>query len=141
MIQNVKDTSRSFDFLVEKIKINPKRIGLIGVSRGAQVGAVVGGADQRLTVIVLIHGGHFDRLEYKHLPAACPANYMGHISPRPLLMINGIHDSDYNRDTSVLPLFKLAKQPKEIIWIEGGHMSYTKEVNSQMLRWLQENMK
>lgn len=141
MIQNVKDVARSFDFLVDQIGVDPKRIGLVGRSRGAQVGAIVGGAERRLAAIVLFHGGHFDALERDHLPAACPANYIGRISPRPLLMINGTRDTDYNKDTSVLPLYRLAKAPKKIIWVEGGHGSFTEEVHSAMLRWLQENIK
>ncbi|MBL7075534.1 hypothetical protein ISS37_09895 [candidate division KSB1 bacterium] len=141
MIQNVKDIGRSFDFLVDQIGVDPKRIGLIGISRGAQVGAIVGGAERRLVAIVLLHGGHFDALERGHLPAACPANYIGRISPRPLLMINGTRDTDYNKDTSVLPLYRLAKPPRKIIWVEGGHGSFTEEVRSAMLRWLQENVK
>jgi len=90
---------------------------------------------------VLLHGGHFDALEREHLPAACPANYIGRISPRPLLVINGTRDSDYNKDTSVLPLYRLAKSPKKIIWIEGGHGSFTEQARATMLQWLQENAK
>jgi dienelactone hydrolase len=141
MMQNVKDISRSFDYLVEQMGIDPKRIGLIGISRGAQVGAIAGGVDSRMVAVVLIHGGHFDALERGHLPAACPANYIGRISPRPLLMINGTRDTDYNKATSVLPLYKLAKDPKKIIWIEGGHGSQTEEARAEMLQWLQEKIK
>lgn len=141
VIQNVKDIRRSFDFLVDQVGVDPKRIGLVGFSRGAQVGAIAGGAEHRFVAVVLLHGGHFDALERDHLPAACPANYICRISPRPLLMINGTRDSDYNKDTSILPLYRLAKSPKKIIWIEGGHASFTEEARSEMLQWMQENIK
>jgi len=141
IIQNVKDIRRSFDFLVDQVGVDSKRIGLVGYSRGAQVGAIVGGAEHRFDTVVLLHGGHFDALERDHLPAACPANYIGRISPRPLLVINGTRDSDYNKDTSVLPLYRLAKSPKKIIWIEGGHGSFTEEARSEILQWMQENIK
>ncbi len=141
MIQNVKDISRSFDFLVEQISIDPKRIGLYGISRGAVVAIIVGGVERRLAAIVSSYGGHFDALEHGHLPAACPANYIGRISPRPLLMINGVHDTDFKKDTSVLPLYGLAKPPKKIIWVKGGHGSFTEEARSAILRWLEENIK
>ena len=141
MIQNVKDVSRSYDFLVGQRGVDPKRIGLIGFSRGAVVGAIVGAAEHRLAAIVLFHGGHSANLERGHLPAACPANYIGRISPRPLLMINGTRDVIFNKETSVLPIYTLAKQPKKIIWVEGGHGSFAEEDRSAMLRWLQENVK
>lgn len=141
MIQNVKDISRSFDFLVDHVGVAPKRIGLIGISRGAVVAPIACGAEHRLAAIVLLYGGHFDALERDHLPAACPANYIGRISPRPLLMINGTRDADFIKETSVSPLYMLAKQPKKIIWVEGGHGSITEDARATMLLWLQENAK
>ncbi len=139
--QTVKDVRRSFDFLVEQRNADPKRIGLVGSSRGAVAGAIAGGAERRLAAVVLLHGGHFDALECGHLPAACPANYIGRISPRPLLMINGNHDTDFLKDTSVLPLYRLAKPPKLILWRETGHGVLTEEDLSAMLQWLKENLK
>jgi dienelactone hydrolase len=127
--------------LVEQRNADPKRIGLVGFSRGAQAGAIAGGAERRLAAVALLHGGHFDRIERGHLPAACPANYIGRISPRPLLMINGNHDTDYLKDTSVLPLFRLANPPKLILWRDTRHGVLTEEDRSAMLQWLKENLK
>jgi len=141
VIQTVKDVRRSMDFLVEEIGVDPRRIVLVGFSRGATMGAIVGGIEHRLAATVLLYGGHFDALETGHLPAACPANYIGRISPRPLLMVNATLDTDFNRETSVLPLYALAKSPKNIIWTEGGHGILTDEARSQILQWLQESVK
>jgi pimeloyl-ACP methyl ester carboxylesterase len=139
--QTVKDVSRSLDLLVEQRDADPKRIALIGHSRGAIVATIAGGADRRLAAVALLYGGHFDALERGHLPAACPANYIGRISPRPLLMINGTHDTDMIKKTSVEPLQRLAKQPKLILWAETGHQLPTEEHRSSLLRWLQESLK
>jgi dienelactone hydrolase len=141
VIQTVKDVQRSFDFLVDQMGIDSNCIGLVGFSRGATIAAIVAGIEHRLAADVLLFGGHFDALETGHLPAACPANYIGRISPRPLLMINATQDTDFIRETSVLPLYKLAKSPKKIIWVEGGHGLLTDEARSQMLQWLRENIK
>ncbi len=139
--QTVKDVSRSLDLLVEHRDADPKRIALIGFSRGAIVAAIAGGADRRLGAVALLYGGHFDALERDHLPAACPANYIGRINPRPLLMLNGTRDTDMIRETSVEPLQRLAKQPKLILWAETGHQGPTEEHRSSLLRWLQESLK
>lgn len=141
VIQTVKDVQRSFDFLVDHVGIDSKRIGLVGFSRGAVIGAIAGGIEHRLAATALLYGGHFDALETGHLPAACPANYIGRISPRPLLMVNATLDTDFIKETSVLPLYSLAKTPKKIIWTEGGHGLLTDEARSQILQWLQENIK
>jgi dienelactone hydrolase len=141
IVQNVKDISRSFDFLVGEKGFKPTRIGLFGISRGAQVSMIAGAVEQRLVAVLLLHGGHFDRLENEHLPAACPANYIGRISPRPLLMVNGTRDSDYDKSASIEPLFTLAREPKQIIWVDGGHMALEEEHRSAMVQWLRQNVK
>ena len=139
--QTVKDVSRAFDFLVEQRGSDAKRIALIGMSRGAITAAIAGAAERRLAAVAMLYGGHFDALERGHLPAACPANYIGRISPRPLLMINGTHDTDMIKETSVEPLQRLARQPKLVLWAETGHSSLTEEHRSALLRWLQESLK
>lgn len=139
--QNTKDVGRAFDLLVEQRGLDPKRIGLFGTSRGAILGAIVGAAERRLVAVVLLLGAHFDALEREHLPAACPANYIGRISPRPLLMLNGLYDADHIKDTSVEPLYRLARPPKQILWSETGHAFPSEKNQSLMLQWLRENLK
>jgi dipeptidyl aminopeptidase/acylaminoacyl peptidase len=139
--QTVKDVSRSFDVLVEQRGADSKRIAVIGNSRGAIVAAIAGAADRRLAAVGMLYGGHFDALERGHLPAACPANYIGRISPRPLLMINGTYDTDMVKETSVEPLERLARPPKLILWAETGHQLLTEEHRSSLLRWLHDTLK
>jgi pimeloyl-ACP methyl ester carboxylesterase len=136
--QVTKDVRRSYDLLVNERGADPKRIALIGISRGAIVASIAGAVEKRLAGVALVYGGHFDALETGHLPAACPANYIGRIAPRPLFMINGTQDSDMIRDRSVEPLFKVAKKPKQIIWTDGGHMFMTEEHRAEMIQWLRQ---
>jgi dienelactone hydrolase len=133
-----KDVSRAFDMLVAERKVDPRRVALWGSSRGAMVGSIVGAVEKRFAAVVLIYGAHFDALEKEHLPAACPANYIGRIAPRPLLMVNGTQDSDMIRDAAVEPLFRLAKDPKQILWTDGGHMFMTEEHRATIIQWLRE---
>jgi dienelactone hydrolase len=140
--QTVKDVGRSFDLLVREQRVDPNRIVLIGFSRGAIVGTIAAAADRRLRSVALLYGAHFDALEREHLPAACNANYIGRISPRPVLAINGLHDMDHIKDASVEPLLRLAKPPREIIWTDTGHQSVLNdELRSRLLQWLQNTVK
>ena len=139
--QVTKDVRRSYDVLVAERGADPKRVALVGASRGAIVASIAGAVENRIAAVALIMGGHFDALETGHLPAACPANYIGRIAPRPLFMINGTQDSDMIRDRSVEPLFNVAKQPKQIIWTDGGHMFMTEEHRAAMIQWLREKMR
>lgn len=139
--QTVKDVSRGIDFMVEQRGVDARRTGLMGVSRGALLGTIAAAVDRRITPVVLLFGGHFDALETGHLPAACPANYIGRISPRPLLMVNGTQDSDMIKDRSVDPLFKIARTPKQAIWTDGGHGFMTEEHRAAIVQWLQAQNK
>lgn len=138
VIQTVKDVSRSFDFLVEKKGADPEKISLMGISRGAVVGTIAGAVEQRLMAIILLHGGHSSR-GIKHMPAACPANYVGRISPRPLLMMNGTKDIIFDKDIAILPLYNLAKEPKKIIWTVGGHGATSDEAQTELRNWMQKH--
>jgi pimeloyl-ACP methyl ester carboxylesterase len=139
--QTVKDVRRGIDLLVEQRGVDARRTGIVGSSRGAILATIAGGVDRRLSPVLLLYAGHFDALETNHLPAACPANYIARIAPRPVLMINGTQDSDMIKDRAVEPLFKLARQPKQIIWTDGGHMFMTEENRAAMIQWLREQHK
>ncbi len=139
--QTAKDVKRGFDLLVEQRSADARRVVLVGFSRGAIMASIVGGSDRRFAAVGLLFGGHFDALETSHLPAACPANYVGRIAPRPLLMVNGTRDSDMVRERSVEPLYRLARQPKEIIWTDGGHGFMTEEHRAAIVQWLRDNLK
>jgi pimeloyl-ACP methyl ester carboxylesterase len=139
--QTVKDIRRGIDLLVEQRGVDARRTGIVGGSRGAILATIAGGVDRRLSPVLLLFAGHFDALETNHLPAACPANYIARIAPRPVLMINGTQDSDMIKDRAVEPLFKLARQPKQIIWTDGGHMFMTEENRAAMIQWLREQHK
>lgn len=137
-MQTVKDVGRSYDLLVEEYGIPSDRVVLVGFSRGAQMAMIVGGADKRLAAVALIHGGHFDALENGHRPAACGANYIGRINPRPLLMVNGENDRDYFPDTAVRPLQALLGEPTLIRWTDAGHGIVTEEDHAVLIEWLEE---
>ncbi len=139
MAQNVKDVGRAFDLLVER-GADEQRIGLYGISRGAVVGMIATAAEKRIAAVVLSYGGHFDALERTHLAAACPANYIGRISPRPLLMLNGTFDADFDKVASVDPMIALAGEPKTILWTEGGHGRASEENREAMVAWVRETL-
>jgi pimeloyl-ACP methyl ester carboxylesterase len=139
--QTVKDVRRGIDLLVEQRGVDARRTGIVGSSRGAILAAIAASVERRLSPVLLMYAGHFDALETNHQGAACPANYIARIAPRPLLMINGTQDSDMIKDRAVEPLFKLARQPKQIIWTDGGHMFMTEENRASMIQWLREQDK
>ncbi len=138
--QTVKDVGRGIDYILEERGADPQRIVLWGHSRGAQLGYIVGAVDKRFRAVASVNGGHFDAMETGHLPAACGANYIGRISPRPLLLVNGTLDADYIKAVSVDPLHALAREPVDVIWLEAGHTMPSVETLSEIARWLGERV-
>lgn len=136
IMQSAKDISRAYDLLVAEYDADPAHVALVGFSRGAQVSSIAGAVERRFSAVALLHGGHFDALEDDHRPAACPANYIGRISPTPLLMINARQDSDYEANASVLPLQALAGDPKKIRWSDTSHGRLTDDDLTALLQWL-----
>jgi dienelactone hydrolase len=135
VVQLVKDVGRTFDLLVDHYGADAERIGYLGFSRGAQAGFIVVAAEERLAAAALAYGGHFDRSETGHLAAACPANYIGRISPRPLWLLNGTFDGDYDRALSVEPLVRQAGEPVEMHWVETGHVRLRPEDMERLVAW------
>jgi dienelactone hydrolase len=136
VIQLVRDVGRTFDLLVEEFDAEPTRVAYVGFSRGAQAGFIVVGAEPRFVASAHLYGGHFDRSETGHLGAGCPANYIGRISPRPLWILNGTFDGDYDRERSVEPLIRHAGEPKEIHWVETGHQFPREQDLERLAGWL-----
>jgi hypothetical protein len=56
-------------------------------------------------------------------------------------MVNGTQDTDFYRDVSVLPLQKLAKSPKLMLWAETGHSVPPADLMPQITKWLEDNVK
>jgi len=133
MIQTATDLMRGVDYLHTREDIDSRRIGFAGFSMGGAVGAMFCSFEKRVKAVVLgITGGDFSKLNVSAPDAATaermlrayrlvdPIHYVRHISPRPLLMQNAMHDIIITR-ASTEALFEAAGEPKRIIWYDCGH--------------------
>lgn len=145
----VNDTRRLIDYLVTRPDIATDRIYLVGASYGAVTGSTAAAFDERIRAVVLTYGGGNlrkllsadtlrDEIGRWTLPVSIvawyfgsvsdPVNYIGQISPRPILLQNG------KADTVVAPaaaqaLQDAARQPKTILWYEGDHLGKTRDLD------------
>ena len=134
--QTVKDVRRGYDYLVQSRGVAARRVVLVGLSRGAVLATIAGAAEQRLASVVLLHGGHVIVQEHGHQPAACPANYISRIGPRPLFMLNTDNDAVFLPATSIRPFQRLAREPVQIRWADGPHGFLSAEDHGVLLGWL-----
>ena len=131
------------DYLETRPDVDPEKIIMLGASLG--VPAAVNGAaiDTRFRAAILLYGGGdisrmMENSARSTIPEAWkrtlvswwveaalapiePLKYIGRISPRPVLMINGKDDASIPGDC-VMSLYREAKEPKDLIWLETGHV-------------------
>src|SRR5262249_3051664 len=135
------------EYLSRRADVDPQRVFLVGGSLGAAVVRVAGGIDARPAAVVLLYGGgdigpliaHTLRHPAQDAPVPpvmaslvgralawwltplAPERWAAAIAPRTLIMINGAADSLVPRRYA-LALYDAARQPKELVWVEGEHV-------------------
>jgi len=160
MINWVIDNRRALDYLEDRGDIDVDHVGLLGVSMGGIFGGVLAGVDDRINATaLLVAGGRWQLVaEQSEHPAAAalrdlesasdameqitrivdPVNFVGHIAPRPILMINGADDRIIPKACAEA-LHEAASEPKEIHWYEGGHVEIPPTMIATVVKWLVDN--
>ncbi len=129
------------EFLARHERIDPERLAIIGGSFAVPFSGIAAALDERFRNVALIYGaGELPSLaaaNFRVLPGALnalgaralawpfdeldPSRHVHLIAPRPLLMINGL-DDDRMPARAVRRLFDAAGEPKELVWMRGGHL-------------------
>lgn len=162
LLESSQDVRRTIDFLVTVPEIDKSRIGLLGLSLGTSIGGVVAGLDDRVSTAVFGVGGADWKIilnqsqesyprkrragrpiteeEWAALETVDPGKFIGHMAPRPVLMINGTQDDIMPRDAAEA-LFKAANEPKKQVWVEAGHMVEPGLVAPHIFDWFNTHLK
>lgn len=135
----------ALDYLSKLPGVDTARVEGIGVSLGAPFMSVAGALDPRFTRVWAIHGsgGSYAPLELNmrrtiHFaplrmlaagvadviisgPRLDPERWVDRIAPRTFMMVNA-RDDERMPKAEVARLFESAKNPKEQIWMSGGHV-------------------
>lgn len=130
------------DYLETRSECDSTGVVLVGASFGAQLITVVGALEERAGPVLVIYGGG----DYKTILEANlnlkprwfrsalaragawlldpiePLHYAAEVAPRPMILINGSLDSRIPQQ-SVDTLYAAAREPKQLIWLEEGHIS------------------
>lgn len=135
----------AFDHLLSRPDVDSTRVELVGASFGTPFATMTGALDSRASRVWSLHGAAwpYDQIELnlrrsiafgpaRRLVAGLatllasgprfdPADWAPRISPRPFIMINARHDERMPR-AAIDALWQAAKEPKELIWLDGPHM-------------------
>ena len=148
--QVVKDTPPAMmlalDYVLSQPYSDTNQVELLGVSFGAYFISIPAVLDSRVTRVWIAHGAaepikvmihnyyqapdrHFVNKFLTHLVGYAigsqhvdPEKWVGRISPRPVILINAERDKTFP-DSSIAALHHAARQPKEVIWTKGVHVT------------------
>jgi dienelactone hydrolase len=162
VIETVPAVSMGVDYLLSRDDVDPDRIALVGGSLGAVFVPAAAASDHRIAAAAILFGaGDIEHLLRANIdlpgwlaaPAAWagavltspvePLKYVADISPRPLLMLNGIGDPRVPSECTQR-LHATAREPKTTRWIEAGHVSvrdreFHERVRAVLVDWLTEH--
>jgi dienelactone hydrolase len=135
----------ALDYLRARPDVDTTRMEAVGVSLGAPFVTIAGALDRRFTRVWAIHGsgGSYAPLEMNMRqtipfaplravaagladmlisgPRLAPERWVARIAPRPFVMVNAEGDERLPR-RSIVQLYERARQPKELVWLPGGHV-------------------
>lgn len=126
MVQNVQDLLRGLDILVDQYGADPKRLAVVGYSKGAQPAALAAALDPRVRALVIMAGlahpsGLPDEPRERELFGAIDTvDYVDNLAPTRLLLQGAEYDSIIpHREMEMLE--QAASEPKEIRWYDADH--------------------
>ena len=147
--------SRGIDFLLSRDEVDPSRLGYVGFSWGASLGADFAAVERRVGSFVLMsaiprlsedmrklgeeQGAAGDLAAYEEAMKPIDAvNYLPHVAPNALFLQFGNEDTrpspEQGREAQAA-----ASSPKQAKWYDGGH-----ELNDQAEKerddWLAERL-
>ncbi|MFC1553425.1 alpha/beta hydrolase family protein [candidate division KSB1 bacterium] len=152
------------DYLETRPDVDKDNIFIAGVSFGTFYSITAGALDKRFKAVVSLYGaGDISLIIKQNVPWGPdftkgflgfiasiivlpfePLNIADRISPRHFLMVNGKND-DFLPVDAVERLYNTAGEPKELIWLDTGHVFATKnELIAQLagitVDWLDKNV-
>ncbi|HQK96192.1 MAG TPA: alpha/beta fold hydrolase [Armatimonadota bacterium] len=162
MIQTIVDCRRAVDYVLTLGQVDPQRIGFVGGSMGAILGAVFCAVEPRVSCCVLVVGGAdwgvmveksmigvalraraaepIDPDQVREaLAPVDPLHFVGHISPRPVLFQNGTKDIIVPVEANKL-LIEACGEPKEVDWYDAGHALPPLKLIPRVFGWLQAHL-
>lgn len=130
----VFDALRAVDVLKHDVRIDDKRIAILGESNGGRFAIIAGALDPSITGVIGIStsgynveadaGNIKDKTALRFYRSIDPDEYLGRLPPRKLVMLHSVNDT-------VIPIalaentFEKAKEPKQFYEVTAGTHGYS----------------
>lgn len=150
--RSVVDFRRALDVLATLPQVDEERIGFVGFSAGARIGAILAGVERRIDAFALMSGGASPVSEYVAplspalrpqaidlLAVVDPLAHVARAAPAALLFQNGRRD-EIVPQSALQALAAAGSRPKEVRWYQAGHGLNVPAYREQ-LDWLEERLR
>jgi dienelactone hydrolase len=153
-VQAVREVRRAVDVLHSLPSVDDDRIGFVGWSAGARMGAIVAGVDHRIRALDLVAGGAAPLSEYLSqappdlraeleplLGMTDPLRYVPHAKPSALFFQNGRRD-EVVPIPALQALARAGSRPKQVKWYDMTHVPSERaweDSNRWLLRTLDDS--
>jgi dienelactone hydrolase len=149
--QTVVDLRRGVDLLRSLPQVDPERIGFVGYSAGAKMGAILAGVERRVRAYDLMSGGSppvdafaaaapagIRRQVARVISQIDPLRSIRHAAPAALFFQDGLRDEIVPRP-QLRALARAGSDPKRIRWYRAGHSLNARAYRDQ-LAWLSREL-
>ena len=150
-VEGVKEVRRAVDLLRSLDSVDGDRIGFVGWSAGARMGALTSGIEHRIKAYDLIAGGAAPVSAYLEgapadlrpelreiLEKTDPLHYVALAEPSALLFQLARRDNVVPEEAS-RELARAGSEPKEVRWYDSGH-NPSKELWADSREWLADEL-
>lgn len=147
-VMSIVELRRAVDLLQSLPQVDDDRIGFVGYSAGARMGAILAGVERRIKAYVFMSAGEdsvqafLDVLPKNLHEEVRPLledtdglKYIGQASPSKLLFQAGRKDKVVPRK-ALMTLYRAGSSPKELRWYDAGHDLAVPKAQREQLAWL-----
>ena len=138
LVMHATEMRRSLDYLETRSDVDLTRLGYVGFSLGSGSWLPVAAVEPRFRSVVLVGGG-IDETFVPALPEARTINFAPRIGA-PTLLLNGRYDEEHPWISRGLPLWRLLREPKRLMIVEGGHLPRAEVRVPAINGWLDETL-
>jgi serine/threonine protein kinase/formylglycine-generating enzyme required for sulfatase activity len=138
MVQHATELRRGVDYLETRSDVDITRLAYVSFSKGSGSWLAFAAMEPRYRSVVLVGGG----LDVKYVSALPEVNSIN-FAPRiraPKLLLNGRYDEEHPWIRNALPLWRLLREPKRLMLVEGGHLPPAELRVPAINEWLNETL-
>jgi serine/threonine protein kinase/formylglycine-generating enzyme required for sulfatase activity len=132
------DERRALDYVATRNDLDPSRVAYLAISSDSSLKLGLPAVEPRYRAVIW-QGACLRAGDAQVLPEIHPANLLPYIRASKLF-VHGRYDEGCRLTSETEPLVKLLREPKRLVYYEGGHIAPLELMLPTISNWLDETM-